>query len=437
MQRQMRLQRKTGNGSAFEAVRPVIYDVLNSPGQPLDRGTRTFFEPRFGHDFSRVRIHSDDEAAQSAHALSALAYTVGHHVVFGPGQYAPGTRTGDRLIAHELSHVLQQRRSTASGSIELMNSPVHEAEADRIASGAIGHANHSSLSAVGGERQPPSKRLRPDQQIEATAEKERASVSSPNNTRQRKPQLAALPTAAPQNLHHAPGNVIQRTVAGDIAGGIVGAGVGAGIGALAGGPVGAVIGGLLGGLVGLALGDILSADKRDLTQGERQEAKLVFGTSLNYNSVKVADATLLSRLTSGNAVTPFETIYFPSGAFAKDYSPSLNGMAWLIHELTHAWQYQHGVSVLEKAFVAAHGASAYKYGGEGALRSAAAQGRRFTSFNTEQQGDILRNYYEALKNNADTSAYDPFVAEVQSGGSARGVLNDRNLRVTSPTSAVA
>ena len=67
----------------------IIHDVLRAPGQPLDATTRAFMEPRFGHDFSRVRVHSDAKAAESARAVNALAYTVGQDVVFGVGQYAP------------------------------------------------------------------------------------------------------------------------------------------------------------------------------------------------------------------------------------------------------------------------------------------------------------------------------------------------------------
>jgi hypothetical protein len=83
-------------------------DVLHRPGQPLDAATRAFMEFRFGHDFSHVRIHADNEAERSAAALQARAYTVGNRIVFGTGQYAPATASGRRLIAHELTHVLQQ-----------------------------------------------------------------------------------------------------------------------------------------------------------------------------------------------------------------------------------------------------------------------------------------------------------------------------------------
>jgi Domain of unknown function (DUF4157) len=92
---------------------PIVKEVLSSPGQPLDPGTRAFFESRLAFDFSRVRIHHDDHAAQSTDAVSAHAYTVANHVVFGAGRYAPAQPAGHRLLAHELSHVIAQETSNA------------------------------------------------------------------------------------------------------------------------------------------------------------------------------------------------------------------------------------------------------------------------------------------------------------------------------------
>ena len=82
--------------------------TLSGTGRPLDPTTRAFFEPRFGVDFSAVRIHTDTNAAASAGVVSALAYTVGRDVVFNTGQYSPHSEGGRRLLAHELTHVLQQ-----------------------------------------------------------------------------------------------------------------------------------------------------------------------------------------------------------------------------------------------------------------------------------------------------------------------------------------
>jgi hypothetical protein len=93
-----------------------VHEVLRSPGQPLDEATRTYFEPRFGHDFSGVRVHTGAAAEQSAREVNANAYTVGHNMVFGVGRFAPGTQDGRHLIAHELTHVVQQSRVDGNGS---------------------------------------------------------------------------------------------------------------------------------------------------------------------------------------------------------------------------------------------------------------------------------------------------------------------------------
>ncbi len=106
-----KLQRKEA-GAAPTVAPSLVHQVLGSPGQPLDRSTRAFMEPRFGHDFSQVRVHTDATASKSANAVNALAYTVGSHVVFGSGQYAPATTTGRRLLAHELGHVMQQTQGS-------------------------------------------------------------------------------------------------------------------------------------------------------------------------------------------------------------------------------------------------------------------------------------------------------------------------------------
>ena len=81
---------------------------LKGGGQPLPKSERAFFEPRFGYDFSRVRVHSNPEAVNIAETLNAKAFTTGRDVVFGAGQYAPEMATGKRLLAHELTHVIQQ-----------------------------------------------------------------------------------------------------------------------------------------------------------------------------------------------------------------------------------------------------------------------------------------------------------------------------------------
>jgi hypothetical protein len=113
------LRRSAARQSREEEVPPVVNDVLRSGGQPLDASTRSLMEPRFGHDFSHVRVHTGGEAAESARAVDALAYTVGNQVVFGAGQYAPQTDAGQRLLTHELTHVVQAGGASRGPAVAL------------------------------------------------------------------------------------------------------------------------------------------------------------------------------------------------------------------------------------------------------------------------------------------------------------------------------
>jgi hypothetical protein len=98
-------------GSGLTEAPPVVTEALRSSGQAMDSSTRAFFEARFGHDFSRVRIHSDSPAAES---VQAHAFTVGSDIVFAAGRYAPATVEGRRLLGHELTHVVQQGAAAPS-----------------------------------------------------------------------------------------------------------------------------------------------------------------------------------------------------------------------------------------------------------------------------------------------------------------------------------
>lgn len=151
-EKRLTLQRRSINHAEPSTVPSIVYEVLRSPGQPLDLDTRAFIEPRFGHDFSRVRVHTDAKATVSAQAVNALAYTVGCHVVVGEGNYAPGTNEGRRLLAHELAHVMQQSPNASTAETPTTTS-LHlsggraiasEAEADRAATAVM---NEQTLSA--------------------------------------------------------------------------------------------------------------------------------------------------------------------------------------------------------------------------------------------------------------------------------------------------
>jgi hypothetical protein len=143
-----------GGSGAPGAAPPIVHDVLNAPGRPLDGATRTFMESRFGHDFGRVRVHADAQGAESARAVGANAYTVGPNVVFGAGQYQSDTTAGRQLLAHELAHVLQQGESAALQTQLEVGSAEDSAErdADRIAEQVVAggqpaaHAAHTKMS---------------------------------------------------------------------------------------------------------------------------------------------------------------------------------------------------------------------------------------------------------------------------------------------------
>ena len=145
--RKKKLQR-TARPSAPEirgalSAPPIIHEILRSPSQPLDPPTRVFFEARFDHDFSQVRVHVGAKAAESARAVNALAFTVGSDIVFGAGQFLPGTAEGRRLLAHELAHVVQSAGRPATGALTMDHGPSDSSEqaaklaAQRVVSGEI------------------------------------------------------------------------------------------------------------------------------------------------------------------------------------------------------------------------------------------------------------------------------------------------------------
>jgi hypothetical protein len=141
------LQRAATRATAVSAVPPLVQEVLRTPGQPLDASSRAYFEPRFGQDFSGVRVHTDARAAQSARAVDALAYTVGQHIVFDAGQYAPGTPDGRRLLAHELAHVVQQ--GPVVGMVRQVSRPTDPLERAAEALGeAVVHGGGNSATAL-------------------------------------------------------------------------------------------------------------------------------------------------------------------------------------------------------------------------------------------------------------------------------------------------
>lgn len=158
-----RLQRASAPPSSSAAAAPgarapaSVHQVLRSAGQPLDAGTRASMESRFGHDFARVRVHVGSDADVSARAIGALAYTYGPHIVFRDGYGRPHSDHGRALMAHELTHVVQQRAMPPAPPHDLrIDAPdtPHEREAERAAAApAFSAADGSSRASADGRVQ--------------------------------------------------------------------------------------------------------------------------------------------------------------------------------------------------------------------------------------------------------------------------------------------
>jgi hypothetical protein len=117
------LQRMAGNAGVVQLLkgeadeeRSPVHDVVGGGGSSLDETTRTAMESRLGADFGDVRVHTDAQASRSAEAVGANAYTVGTDIVFRSGHFDPGSPTGQRTLAHELTHVLQQKSGPVDGT---------------------------------------------------------------------------------------------------------------------------------------------------------------------------------------------------------------------------------------------------------------------------------------------------------------------------------
>jgi len=172
--------------------------------------------------------------------------------------------------------------------------------------------------------------------------------------------------------------------------------------------------------------------RRSLSSHEIVEAQLVFAASVVYERVAIIEevawpnwvgriGSWISRTEAPkyNAVTLGNTLNFPRGLrtdIPADPVGSINDMAWLIHELTHVWQYQHfGIAYLPQGIWAhlRYGSEAYNYGYEQGLKEALVRDEKLEDFNREQQGEIARHYYYRLKQGKDVSAWQPFISEFQ------------------------
>lgn len=347
----LRLQRQSREGCASGLLPGVglTRNVLAESGHSLSVATRAFMEPRFGRDFSAVRVHTGEPAARSARSLNALAYTVGDHLVFDQGQYTPGTATGNRLLAHELTHVVQQRGSHPNLQEKLkVEAPgtVAEREADTVAEQVI----HGQSARVA-QKAPPA--------IMRTLRVEEADqpVPTPNPNGPTPTRAAAiegyLQQLAPQGgiqVHRSSGMVSatgefcqSRGFFGRLGRGLAsGFQTGARIGAYAlgvGAIPGAILGALIGGIAGI-FGSDSQAEESSTPTGSTCVCDFINGR--NPWTIRVSDQeTPLTGDTFVRVTGP----YSPRAYGAATVSGRLDTVEpWLAlgHELCgHAWLQEH------------------------------------------------------------------------------------------------
>ena len=176
------------SGAASGAGLQPVQETLRAAGQPLPAPVRAEMEAQFQQNFSPVRVHNDPRAAESARGLRASAYTVGNDVVFGPGQYQPGTPRGRRLLAHELTHVVQQSRAAPVGGLTVQPADgIQESQARRAGLGL-------NLPGAGGQATPLA-RQSVQRQADSGAADDEASLSVGERLRRVAIQRAAQQTA--------------------------------------------------------------------------------------------------------------------------------------------------------------------------------------------------------------------------------------------------
>jgi len=431
-------RKATSPSNGDESVR---VDFLHSlvPGQPLETKTRAFMESRFGLDFGDVRIHTGNEASSAAQALHAEAFTLGNDIFFGKDSYRPAP--SDPLLAHELVHVAQQRKAAAPKSTE---------------DGSQSKQAEGLSSKGGGSLQPAVARVqrKPDETAPKSTETPPPKVNEPTFLQRVGSTLASAATAVGHGLKTVGETAWKgiKAVGEGIAAGAEA--VWRGI-RWAGGQlldkatgvfervmnwvarlpqrVGRLLLGLWEGVKSLkpwalewweslgkadtwvgfiewlgtrllelaellgvgeileTLADFVKFNTRKLTGEEIAKALSVFGTSINYGLVRVDEAALsvwvIKKLLQYPQYREFTTLHTINGVGGiADYT--------LIHELTHVWQYQQSGAIYAfEALHAQHTAQGYDYRGLEGLRAAKSTGKGLTSFNREQQAQIVEDFY--------------------------------------------
>lgn len=154
--KRLKLQRKgVSSQNDPQFAPPIVHEVLRSPGRPLDNATRAQMESHFVHDFTHVRVHTDNKANDSANAVNSKAYTLGSHIVFGKEYYRPQTNEGKKLIAHEITHIIQQKPVSrmVPHRIELGSlNDQFEKQAEKMSANIKTNTTRSSLTKISSPR---------------------------------------------------------------------------------------------------------------------------------------------------------------------------------------------------------------------------------------------------------------------------------------------
>jgi hypothetical protein len=431
-------------------------DSLRGGGQPLPSASRTFFEPYFGKDLGRVRIHTGGPAGQLAHDIRAEAFTVGSDIVFGEGRFSPTSQKGKWLLAHELTHVLQQEKGQPRTRGADINR--HRSGGDRL--------QRSILGKVWGGIKKAGRAL--------WREVKRAAGAVWGGAR----WLLGGMWGAMKEVGKWSWNVLKSGAA--LAWSLVVdtpsriwrllKHLGSGIAGVAGWMVEGfklawrrdfkkmgewILSGLksgaawvlrlLGKLSDIAgvgeiwdlLSQIIKFNTRPLTDGEIVEAKVTFANSISYWKVRVDEYSLISTIGAavkkekyGMGVTTFHTVNFNQKITATAGS---SDMHWLTHELTHVSQGEHvGSQYLGEAVHAQSSEEGYDYGGQysplwrpAKSPSPHPSGLHFRAFNREQQASIAADYYYSRYGVSvrsgktsflpDPEEYEPVIDELRKG----------------------
>jgi hypothetical protein len=407
-----RIQRFKEQTSRQEnSVPGSVERTLAHAGQPMEPVLRQDMEQRFARDFSRVRVHSGTSAEQSARDVSARAYTSENNIVFAAGQYAPGTSRGRRLIAHELTHVVQQGDVGQQKNMG-RSQPVSKRGSDGIQRSFFGdlwEGIKSVGSAIGGA-------------ISDAAEWVGARIHDAaswvaNLVRDLPARLIRLGQTIFDGLVGVV-SFLPEAIQALASGGISGFASWLWEKAKAGGAwVLRLLSRIFDVLGGPELTEFVIraiSHATPLTTEERTAAQSVLGPdAIRWDEVRIANGGLLGiifSLNGGRAFATFHTINLPS-----DGEHGRSNLAIVVHELTHVYQYERVGSLYLGQAIHAQATIGYGYEGAEGLRSDRASGKHFRDYNREQQAQIAQDYYDLLANGADTTAYDPFIAELRAG----------------------